>query len=365
MIERTPQQLDPLGGITARFIVIIAGVFAVTVAVLMSLFTTEQTAYPALEVAAILVLMITVGYFMRKTSPYRAPFTRGSLAIVFTGSLLAVVLNSASQWGANTMVRDDWSPIAIAIVIVSLGSYRTSSEILVGTVVSAIVVAVIAALESGSLTTPVPVGVYSIVAASPVLASGIASAAFSRTLVDFLTDWRAGLAPLAAEPRADDAPPATSHRGYLHGEVIPFLESVAATGSVSTDDGARARVLSQELRVLMVLDAEQSWAAGIVDDLDDPDGLARLFDPGQRACLRALVASVRNTDIFVAGTVHLEIERDGRAVSGELRVDHVPGSNPRVRLAPFVAVARSAFAEAEGTFTPTSFCLRFAFTPVT
>jgi hypothetical protein len=363
-MERTPQQLDPLGGITARLIVIVAGTLAVVVAIVMTAAGIEQVSYPAFEFAALVVLVATVGYFMRFTSPYRAPFTRRSLVIVFTGGLLAVVLNAAGQWGTNTMVRDDWGPTAIAIVIVCLGSYRTAREILTGSVIAAVIVGAVAALESGSLTTPVPIGVYSVVAASPVLATGIAAAAFSRTLVRFLTDWRAGLTPAVVPPASPVVASATSHLGYLEREVIPFLETVAGNGGIGPDDGPRARVLSRELRVLMVLDAEQSWAAQLVDTLHDPEGLARQLDPAQRGCLRSIAANVRNSRVFVPGTMRLELERNNGRIVGEFTVGLVAGSNPRIRLAPFVAVARSAFEEAGGTFAPARFCLRFALSPV-
>ena len=365
MMEQTPQQLDPLGGLTARLIVIVAGVLAVVVAITMTVASIEQVSHPVFEIAALVVLIATVGYFMRYTSPYRAPFTRRSLVVVFAGGLLAVVLNAAGQWGTNTMVRDDWGPTAIAIVIVCLGSYRAPKEILTGSVIAASVVGIVAALESGTLTTPVPVGVYSVVAASPVLATGIAAAAFSRTLVEHITRWRSGIGPDVIQAHVAGSPSATSQLGYLDSEVIPFLETVAANGAIGESDGARARALSSELRVLMVLDAEQSWAARLVDTIDDPAGLARQLDPAQRGCLRGIVANVRNSAVFVPGSMHLELARDGDRIRGEFTVGLVAGSNPRIRLAPFVAVARSAFAEAEGTFTPTRFCLGFTLPPVT
>ncbi|MGV8884547.1 MAG: hypothetical protein ACOH1T_03020 [Microbacteriaceae bacterium] len=364
MTEQTPQQLDPLSGITARLIVIVAGVLAVIVALAMSVYSRSQTSHVGSEIAALVVLMVTVGYFMRYTSPYRAPFTRRSLVIVFSGALLAVVLNAAAQWGSNTMVRDDWGPIAVAIVIVCLGSYRTSREILVGALIAAAVVGIVAALQSGTLIVQVPVVVYSVVAASPVLATGIAAAAFSRTTVRFVTEWRQEMSTAVESAAPDSVPPATSHLAYLEGEVIPFLNAVSAAGSIDAGDSARARVLSRELRVLMVIDADQSWAATLVDSLDDEDGLARTLSAAQRGCLRGLVANVRNSAVFMPGSMQLELVRRNGEVRGEFRVGLREGSNPRIRLAPFVAVARAVFVDAEGAFTPTHFCLRFVIPPV-
>jgi len=359
MTERTPQELDPLGGITARLVVIAAGIFAVVAAVVMSIVGASQISSVPLAIAAILVLVATVVAFVRATSAFRPPLGLGTHFLVFGGSLLAVLLNALSQWGTNTYVRDDWGPVAMAIVIFSLGSYRAWPELLGSAVVSAVALAALAIAESGSLTTPVPLGVYALAAATPVLASGVAAAAFSATLVEILTAWRAGLG--AGKPTtparttavlADAA--ALSHLGYLHGEVIPFLESIAEVGEVGERDGPRARALSAELRALMVLDAEQSWAEELVDDLDDPAHLAARLSPGQRGSLRALVAHLRGAES--GRDIRLVLRADG---SGTLTARLAPGSNPRVRLAPFVAVVRGIFASADGDFSGTGFTLRF------
>ncbi|TBN55443.1 hypothetical protein EYE40_14650 [Glaciihabitans arcticus] len=358
-MSATPQSLDPLGGITARLVVIAAGIFAIVTAVVMSVVGASQISSIPLALAAILVLVATVGFFVRATSAFRPPFNLASHFVVFGGSLVAVLLNALSQWGTNTYVRDDWGPVAMAIVIFSLGSYRAWPELLGSALFSAVALAVIAVAESGSLTTPVPTAVYALAAATPVLASGVAAAAFSATLVGILVAWRAGLdaekpAPLASSGVLADAA-ASSHLGYLHGEVIPFLESIVESGAISDRDGPRARSLSAELRALMVLDAEQSWAEQLVDSLDDPDRIAQRLSPGQRGSLRALVAHLRGAENSVSGSIALAMTPGG----GELTARIAPGSNPRVRLAPFVAVARGIFPTAIGEFTGTEFCLRF------
>ena len=356
----TPQQLDPLGGITARLVVIAAGIFAIITAAVMSVAGASQISKPLLAVAAVLVLVATVAFFVAATSAFRPPFSLVSHFVVYGGALLAVLLNAASQWGTNAFVRDDWGPVAMAIVIFTLGSYRAWPELLGSALISAVALAVLAALESDSLTTPVPVGVYALAIATPVLASGVASAAFSATLVEILRDWRAGVLTVRREQSAPQpdvlaGAAASSHLGYLHGEVIPFLESVVASGEIGDRDGPRARSLSSELRALMVLDAEQSWAEQLVDSLDDPDRVAQRLSPGQRGSLRALVAHLRGAENSVAGSIALSMTPGG----GELTARIAPGSNPRVRLAPFVAVARGIFPTAVGEFTGTEFCLRF------
>ena len=104
----------------------------------------------------------------------------------------------------------------------------------------------------------------------------------------------------------------------------------------------------------MMLDSEQSWAEGIVDILDDPGRVAQRLSPGQRGSLRALVAHLRGAEN--ARAITLMLRADG---AGELSASLPSGSNPRVRLAPFVAVVRGIFAAADGDFSGTTFTLRF------
>lgn len=358
--EKSPQQLDPLGGITSRLIVIVGGIIAVVIAIGTTAANASEISNPLLAIASIAALGSTVAYYVRYSSHYRVPLRLRSHVIICLGSVAAIALEALSQWGTNALVRDDWGPVAMAIVIVTLGSYRPPLHLLVGALASAALVALIATgiSMSGSLITPVPLTVFIVTMATPVLAAGIASAAFSASWIRSHRSWRLQL-DTAGEvaPFTEDAP--TGHLAFLHGTVIPFLDSIVTTGRVDTDDGARARRLAQELRVLMVLDSEQSWLTGVVDRFDDPARVAHELDSAQRASLRAIITHVQSSAAFAKGTARLRLGLENGEALGVLEADVVSLSNARVQLAPFIAVARAAFAESRTEFTPSRFTLTF------
>jgi len=356
---KTPQQLDPLGGITARLIVIVAGIIAVGVAIALTITGWEQVSTPWIAALAIAVLAADVGYFIYASSPYVAPLKFGSHVIICLGALLAVALDELSQWGSNTLIRDDWGPISMAIVVISLGSYRAPWELLACSIGSSAIIGGIAVIvgQSGTLVTPVPPAVFIVTMVTPVLASGIASAAFSRTLIRRMLSWRASLANNLAV--TGDATAPTGHLAFLHGTVIPFLDRVVTTGELGVDDGARARLLAQELRVLMVIDAEQSWLTGVVDRFEDPARVAHELDAEQRGCLRALITHLQSSEAFAKRSVRLRLGIDNGRPAGVLDVDTLAHHNPRAELAPYIAVARHVFPLAEAVFTSTGFALTF------
>lgn len=356
----TPQNLDPLGGITARLIVIVGGVIALVIAIGMSLANASEISNPLLAVAAIAVLGATAGYFVAVSSPYRAPLRFHSHVIICLGAVGAIALEALSQWGTNTLIRDDWGPIAMAVVVITLGSYRPPLELLAGAVFSAFLVSLIAVgiVMSGSLVTPVPLAVFIVTMATPVLAAGIGSAGFSASSIRSHRRWQRGLA-LAPEvaPFTEDAP--TGHLAFLHGTVIPFLDSIVTTGQLADDDGAHARRLAQELRVLMVLDSEQSWLTGVVDRFDDPARVAHELDSAQRASLRAIITHVQSSEAFAKRSARVRLGLDNGEAVGVLEADVVSVQNARVQLAPFIAIARSAFGDSHTEFTASHFTLTF------
>ena len=240
--HNTPQQLDPIGGITARLIVIVSGAIAVAIAIGMTLMNAAQVSSPALAILAIVVLATTVAYYIRASSPFYAPLKLGSHIVICLGALIATGIEAASQWGTNSYVRDDWGPIAMAIVVISLGVYRGHLEILACTIGSSIIIGVIAVAiaGSGSTVTPVPVAVSVVTMVIPVLGSGFASASFSRTLVRILLAWRNSVEVQVAASGEAAVPPA-GHLAFLTTTVIPFLDRIVTTGQLREGDGARAR----------------------------------------------------------------------------------------------------------------------------
>jgi hypothetical protein len=363
MTGRTAQELDPLGGITARVLVVAAVVVSIVVAVAMSLMTADQVSNPALEVAALLAFAAAGLYYVRATSPFLAPFRRRSHAVVCLLALAAVVLDALAQWGTNVVVRDDWAPIGLAILTITFGAYRPAWEIGACAVVGALFIGGLAFAQADSFAADVPPLVFAILPATPVLAAGVAAASFSRSLVGTLREWRAGgLQAEASEPEPSPHPKA-AHLVHLDEEVLPFLERLVGDGVVSEEDGERARVLATELRSIMVIDSERSWLGRLVAGVDDPEHYADRMALPERGFVRALVAHLRAGPAFYDDRMRVTVRGTEWEASCVIEVPCAPLSNPRVQLAPYIAVARNVFGTVAWRIARSTLTITLAFEP--
>jgi len=346
MRDDTAQQLDPLGGITARPFVIGAVVISLVVAVSMSLTTRSQISHPLLEIAGLLSLAAAGVVYVRATSPFRAPFPLRAHATVCLLALLAILLNSLAQWGSNDVVRDDWGAVALAILTLMFGSYRPGWEIIVCAVFCAAVIAALAIAQADTFAADVPAPVFGILACFPVLAAGAAASTFSNSLVGSLLQWRAAQTHTVASV-VDDTEQTTvsqaSHLVHLADQVFPFLEGVVHDPQLTAADGDRARVLARELRTLMVLDAERSWAVRLVRDVHDPHRLADRMGESQRGFVRAMIGHMRRDEGLQGERMRLTLHGADGLATCTLSVPTTGEHNPRVQLAPYIAVGRSIF----------------------
>jgi len=342
----TAQELDPLGGITARLFAIGAVAVALVVAYSMSIITAEQTNNVALEIGALAAITAAGAFYIRAVSPFRAPFPRSAHAAVCLLALLAAVLDSAAQWGTNPVVRDDWGAIALAILTLTFGSWRPGWEILACTLFCAIVIGSLAFVQADHFAAAVPAIVFAVLPVTPLLATGAAASAFSRSLVDTLLAWRSSATEAqASAPEASSRPEPSraSHLVHLDDQVYPFLERVARETEVTAADGERARVLARELRTLLVIDAERSWLSRIVRDVDDRHRFAERLGEAQRGFVRALVSHLRNSDAFDDERMRLMLHGTEWEATCTIVVPCRASHNPRVQLAPYIAVGRSVF----------------------
>jgi hypothetical protein len=357
----TPQQLDPLGGTTTRVFSIAAAVLAVAIGVVMTLMPSGDTTSPAPAVAALAATTAAAGYLVYASSAFRAPFGRIDHSVVCLLSLAAVVLGTAAQWRTNELVRDDWAPLSMAVLTIALAAYRPAWEMVVSSLVLSAFIAAIVLAQPSHLRSDVPDAVFAVFTVTPVLAAGLAAAAYSHSLVRGLLAARGD--DEAGEP-ADALPTRSRHLVHLDEVVLPFLDRVAADGVVGAADGQRARALAREMTSLMVLDAERSWVTRLLGRVSDPGRLADRMNAVERGFVRAVVAHAASNDSFASGTsVEFAAAADGAPAKCVLRIPIVAGANPRVAIAPYVAVARSVFVTVDCQFTPDAVVLALAFRP--
>jgi len=289
----SPQQLDPLAGVTAQaFAWVFTFAAFATSAGLTIVHRVEYHdlglllgAFAALAAAGIIVILAS--------SPRRAPFTWRAAVAVHVFCLTAVGLEAAAQWASNAAVRSDWAPLALALLIMATGCFRPALEILGLTAVSASVVAgVTIAGAIVSDATNLPPVIYAGLTAGPILAAGVGAAVFSTTLVRRLQRWRAetGGERLAAVERMrervrDDL--RDERLTMIESEIGPFLRDLLARGETDARTAETARHLADQLRRALVEEADGVWLDGVVGELHDPEGLATRMDETQRAAVEA------------------------------------------------------------------------------
>lgn len=349
----TPLQLDPLGGLTARLITLSCVSVAIVVAVLMSVASWDQVGYPVVQVLALLVLVLASLLMAAGTSPYRPPLTGARLAVIWSVLACATLLDVLSQWGTNASVRDDWGPIAFAIVILMSGSYRSARELLLLTAVATAFLIALGAIVVAPVFSDDPgrfIG-SPLIAAAPVVATGIAAAAFSRTLVVHLLAWRT-TAATAQRDAIDDlrtglVPSVRNDRlELLNAEVVPFLRGVVELGELRAEDSDRARELAGGLRSVMLPESGGNWLETVADEVLDPEQLAERMGNEQRGSLKALLAALRDSGMVADGSVSVRMRSQETTAYLQLTAPVRDAAALRTTLAPYFVVARSFFPRA-------------------
>jgi len=304
----SPQQLDPLGGVTAQAFAWVLTVAAIGTSIGVSVTHRSEYHDDLLLAAAYGCLAVAFLVVLFASSPRRAPFDRRSALVVHVAGLAAVGFEAAAQWGANVTVRSDWSPLALALLIMAMACFRPAAELLAMAAASAVVVAAITASGAAAADVSLPPVVYGLLTGGPLFAAGVGAAAFSATAVRRLLRWREQTSELR---RAEVERIRFRVRSELQGErlalveseVGPFLRGVLDAGQLTLDDAERARALGDALRRALVEEADGVWLDGLVSELHDPEALATRMDDVQRAVVEAACASLagRRTHAAVRG----------------------------------------------------------------
>lgn len=368
-----PQLVDPIGGVAARIAAWGASIGAFVIAVGMSAVTFSEVSRPAFELAAFAALGAAGFVFVRASSPYRFPVSRTTHVVMTSLLLAAAFLDAVARWGANELVRDDWVPVCMGVIVIFLGVYRPAWEILAVTFCSCVVIAVLVAaqyLGGGLGVDGVPLALVVVVAITPVAAAGIATSAVAFHLIlnfrQLRRRWAGERRDAVAGLRSRIAPEVAARRAaLLDAEVTPYLRRLADSGELTLEDSDRARALASALRDTMVVDSGRTWLEELVDELDDPELLADRMSPPQRRALRAFVSELRTTGLFVDRGFGARLrahDADVVAVVSARFTDRMHRRTPRLGF--YAAVLRRFFPGARLDQTAVELRLEFEFRPM-
>ena len=335
----TPQTLDPLGGITARYFAAAStGIAGGVVVLMLAVFSPSITSLPLQAVALVAFTAAAVSN-LQGVDPNRFPYGPLRHALLHALMLVAFAFDCASREPGATGA---WGAIALTILLVVMGSFRPWVEIAVATAASAVGVGIIASVAGAEQD-------HVLAYVVPLIAVGAGAAAFSRVLVTRVRAWQRvnehTVDTERASIRASEEAEAIARRSELvNYRVGPFLEQILEADNVTPVDIARARGLATTLRTMLLRSARESWLAELVDDLDDPDRLLDTLNADQRRVIGAGLAEARFSAPLVPGTV-LAVLSTGppRSLRITARLDTDVESNPGRRRAAYSAVLRYAF----------------------
>lgn len=377
-LERTRQQLDPVGTIPTRVLTLALASGAFIYGIVMTLVTVDQISSPLLAVLALVWLAgasLTVGL---ASSSLRAPFTSRTHVIVQLLALGAVALSAASQWGANKYIQDDFGSVSLGLLILSMGMYRPARELASISVLSTIFVGFITLLKVPDLTTAAPPAAFVLVGMTPVIALSIAAAVYSGRLVRDLERWqkRATLSLSNAAHRLTDGIAESVRQDrvrILDREVFPFFTSILSNDTVTDSDRARATHIAESIRSLMVAEADRTWLEVVAGDdgvkphdmhhsVVDAGGRATAMLAGQRTVLRAFVSALHDDTSLIPGTIKVVITGTKMVNRGTLVASfHDAEFSPRATYGPYFAVMRIVYPELQIAYERNKLTVRFSY----
>jgi hypothetical protein len=372
----TPQEVDPIGGITAAPVVSVGAIIAFGTSIALTLVHWRDVGSPLAATLAIALVGASGLTAAISAAPGRAPFTTERLWLVVTFAVGAAIAEYISTIGANRTLYDDFGPIVIGMLILSVAPFCTWVSLLLAGVLATAVLSLLVVGSASAVVLQAPIVTLIAVNSVAVLAMSAAAAGYSYAIVDETLAWQreANRAALQrdAELRAGIARSVQQSRVSVLGrEVLPFLAGVMTADRISVADADRARELAESLRRALNAGIESTWlddlgadvqlARGIVVVIDDPTGASADLADDQRSALTALLMWLGDADRSAEIRVAIRTESERRRIS----VATVLGESPpsRRELDRFAAVARAVEMRAEVSVTRENVGVELSYVP--
>ena len=377
-VERTRQQLDPVGTLGNRTLAVVLATGAFLYGLVMTIRTFDQVTNVMLAVLALAWLAAAALTVTVASAPERAPFTSASHTVVQLLALGSIALSVASQWGSNKYIHDDFGPVALGLLILSMGVYRPAIELATAGGLAAIFVGFVTLLEVPALHTSMPSVSFVLVGMIPILALSFASASYSGSLVDSLERWqqraRRSVAQRTDRLRDGITRSVRQDRVMILGrDVLPFFTSVLERDTIAPRDRVRAREIADSIRILMVAEADRTWLEVVAGDdgihfdevhrsVTDRDGRASWMGTDQRTALRAVIVALLDEPTFVPGTLTITLTGTKNVARGVIAAD-IDADDHVVRdgFAPYFAVMRIVFTGLTVDYQHPTLTVRFSY----
>ncbi|SFR72150.1 hypothetical protein SAMN05428970_1312 [Agromyces sp. CF514] len=374
-----PKDIDPIVALTSSSILQhFGGAVASLIAIVMTIVHWHEVVSPFAAVLAVLLVNVAAIAATLAARPSRAPFTPERLWIVVVFALGAAVAEYLSTVGNDRYVYDDFGPLVVGVLMISLAPYCSWATLLSSGALSTAVLAVLVAGAGGPAWHGLPVLVMVLFYVAPTVVASSAAAGYSWAIVHITLAWQRKanqvLLQRDAELRAGLAHADDHGRvAVIRREVLPFLASMLNVDRISVADAARARQLAEALRSTLREEEASTWLADVAGDLERRRGIpievvetdtavANLRDD-QRAALTALLTWLASEQRVAS--IRAQVRREdtesprGRAV--RISVDAPFGAEPpnRRSIERLASVARAVGLSAEVAVTGENVTVEF------
>ncbi|GAB3605306.1 hypothetical protein GCM10027413_07150 [Conyzicola nivalis] len=380
--ERAVQQRDPLAALVGRPTSYLAGLLLPVYAGIMTWLNRDSIVSATFAIAALLFVAVASLALVLRSSPLRAPLTARTHALVVGSALAAMIASDLSMWGSDPYLRDNWGAPAVGLFIVALAPYRPARELMVSGLGSAFIAAFVALVRPDSFVVDAPVGVFVVVAATPILAMSLGAAAFVDVLVRSLDRWRVRadrVSTAMSGARGDSIARSVQQDSVtvLNQEVVPFFTALLEGAVVDEETRQRARAISNEVRALMVADVDRTWLESVVEQaghrghtasaaagavVTDEQRLAEHMSTDERTALRAFIVALHDEQSLGDSGAEIAITPAGARCDVVLRARLDSELNVvKGPLAPFLAVVRVMFGDLQVEHEHPELTLRFSY----
>jgi hypothetical protein len=376
------QQLDPVGGYSVRPVTVLLCILIFLYATGSTVGGWQADTVPWLAFAALGVSALSSVGAIFWSSPLRAPFSNRGFLWVVGGATLAMVLAAAASWLSDPVLGAAWGPAAVGMSIAQLAPYRPARHLVAATVLTALVGVLLVVVRTGAITHHKPVLVAVVEVTVPLVAIGLASAAYAAALGRSVDGRKASAireALSVTDQLREGIVRSVQHDrvSILNLHVVPFFADLLQRDTVRKRDRERALSIADSIRAVMVADVERTWLDAIVDEagrrrlddsvtgsemVEDDSRLAVAMNTEQRTATRALLVALFDHPGFDPDGFGIVLTKDRSRTVFTLtaKLDNEE-SILRSELAPYFAVMRIMFATLQLTFQAPTLALRFSY----
>jgi hypothetical protein len=341
---RSPQDVDPLSWFTGPRMPIAFSIAAVAQGVAITFIYWESWSSALLQFLA-MPFFLGAGWLTATSSqPNRPRFRLRDAAGILALACAGLVVSAIGTYGGTVPVAQWWPGTALAATLVSISPYCTPRKQLICSFPLIVFVGLVGWMVfSSQIVFWAPAAIV-IISIGPVTIGAVGGVVFSYTVVSrtlALLDTTAGVEEFYATSDVADAEQQRDSIARVSARVAPFLEGVAAAGTITQKNRALAAQIARRLRTELVTATSRSWLDVVAHEtgmiVSDPGRLADSMNESQRTALRGLLVAAIESTMVDRRTLLIELRAQpdgGAAVALSIDID-LPEGRRLVLLAPY------------------------------